>query len=182
MKKAEKQQLVDELNKTFKENKSVWLIHFRGINVPDVVALRRKVAEARSEYRVVKNSLALRAAKDTSVAQLEAHFDGPTAIAYTSSDPVALAKVVTEFAKGNPSIRFKAGVLEGVVLSGEQFKELAGMVSREELLSKLLFLLNAPLSRLASALQSPLRDLASVVKQVAEKQSNESTTGTQKSA
>ena len=181
MNKAEKQQLVKELNRTFKENKSVWLIHFRGLNVPDATELRRKVTGVQSEYRVIKNRLALRAAKDTFLEPLTSHFDGPTAIVYTSTDPVALAKVLTEFAKENPSIRFKAGVLEGTVLSGEQLEELSRMVSREHLLSKVLFLLNAPLAQLAGALQSPLRDLASVLKQMAERKPNESAAGTQDS-
>lgn len=169
MNKAGKQQVVEELSKAFRENRSVLLVNFTGINVPDATELRRRVAAAGSHYRVVKNTLALRAAKDTSVEPLRQYFDGPTAVAYTAHDPVTLAKVLTEFAKEHPALSFKAGILEGTVISGQQVEDLAGMPSPQELISKLLFLLNAPLTRLAGALQSPLRNLAVVLKQVGER-------------
>ena len=174
MKRDTKQQIVEELRQTFKENKGLWLIDFRGINVAGVTQLRRKVAEVQSHYRVVKNSLALRAAGDTSIEPLKAFFDGPTAIAYTTADPVALVKVVTEFAREHPEIRFKAGILDGTLISSDQVAELARMPSREELISKLLFLLTAPVRQLATALGSPLGNLASVVRQIRERKEKES--------
>ncbi len=174
MKRTEKQQIVEELSQTFKENKGLWLIDFRGIDVAGITELRRKIAEIQSHYRVVKNSLALRAARDTSIEQLKAFFDGPTAIAYTAEDPVALVKVVTEFAREHPEISFKAGILDGMLISSDQVKELAQMPSREGLISKLLFLLTAPLRQLAMALRSPLGDLTSVVRQVQERKEKES--------
>ncbi|MDA2939008.1 50S ribosomal protein L10 [Acidobacteria bacterium AH-259-A15] len=169
MKRVEKESVVEKLNKTFRENESVLLINFTGINVSDATDLRRKICEAGSNYQVVKNRLALRAIEDTSLETLKAHFQGPTAIAYTGGDPVVLAKVLKEFMSHHPEMAFKAGVVEGRTISATDVGSLAEMPSRTELLTKLSFLLNAPLTGLAAALQSPLRGLASVLKQLEEK-------------
>lgn len=168
MERSAKQQVVEELNAAFRTNGGVLLIDFSGVNVADETELRRKVAAAGSTYRVVKNTLARRAAEETAVAALHAHFRGPTAVAMTQQDPVGLAKAVTDFLKAHPGMAFKAGVLDGAVLTAEDVSALADMPSRQELLSKLLYLLQSPLTRLASALQSPLRNLASALKQIEE--------------
>lgn len=173
MNRVEKQDVVKELNETFKVNKSVLLINFTGLNVADSTDLRRKISEAECGYRVVKNRLALRALEDTSVEELKEHFQGPTAIAYTLGDPVVLAKVLKTFIEDHPAMSFKAGIVDGQAVSASEMESLAEMPSRLELLTKLLYLLNAPLTRLASALQSPLRDLASVLKQLEEKREKE---------
>ena len=169
MNRAQKQTVVKELNEAFKGNHSVLLINFTGVNVADATHLRRKISKVESGYRVVKNRLALRALEDTSLESLKEHFQGPTAIAYTGGDPVALAKVLKEFINDHPEMSFKAGVVEGRAVSASDVENLAGMLSRMELLTKLLYLLHAPLTRLATALQSPVRDLASVLKQLGEK-------------
>jgi len=171
MNKSEKTEIVEELKKVFKDSGSIVLIDFRNINVPDMTDLRRKVRESKSEYRVVKNTLALRAAEGTSVAELKQYFEGPTAIAYTEDSVVGLAKVLRDFIKQHSGMRFKAGVLEGEVISEEQVSSLADMPSREELLSKLLFLMNAPLTQFARALKSPVQKLAYVLKQLEETRS-----------
>jgi large subunit ribosomal protein L10 len=146
---------------------------FTGLNVADVTELRRKVRESGNHYRVVKNTLALRAAAETTAAGLEPYLEGPTAVAYTSADPVALAKILSDFARTHPQIKFKGGVVENAVLTAEQALSLAEMPSRPELLAKLLYLLNAPLVRLATALQSPARNLMSALKQLeTKKESN----------
>ncbi len=153
----------------FKVNTSVLLINFEGINVLAQSELRREISKVDSSYQVIKNRLALRAVEDTSLEVLREHFQGPTAIAYTGGDPVALAKVLKDFIRDHPSVAFKAGVVEGKTFSASDVERLAKMPSRPELMSKLVYLLNAPLVRLATALQSPLRGLASVLKQLAEK-------------
>ena len=173
MDRAEKQEVVRELNETFKANNSVLLINFTGLNVADSTDLRRKISDVECGYRVIKNRLALRALEDTSLEELKEHFEGPTAIAFTGGDPVTLARVLKTFIKDHPSMSFKAGIVEGQALSAGEMDHLAGMPSRPELLTKLLYLLNAPLTRLATALQSPLRDLASVLKQLEEKKEKE---------
>lgn len=169
MKRDEKAEVVKDLKNAFEESAGLILVDFRGINALDITELRRRVRESGSEYRVVKNTLAIRAAEETPVAGLKDFFKGPTAIAYTPEDAVSLAKVLKEFAKENAGMSFKAGVVDGKAISVEQVSDLAEMPSREELLSKLLFLLNAPLTRFATALQSPLRNLASLLSQLAKK-------------
>lgn len=167
MNKAEKTDLVEHLHKTFSEKGSVLLLHFKAINVPDITELRRKIRLSNAGYEVVKNTLAIRASEGTPVAGLKDQFTGPTAVAY-ADDPITLAKILRDFCKTNQGMTFKGGVLEGRVITDKQAEGLAELPSREELLSKLLFLLNAPLTRLATALQSPVRNLAVVLKQVAE--------------
>ena len=169
MNRSEKESLVEDLNKMFKANTSVLLINFEGINVSAQSELRREISKVDSGYQVIKNRLALRAIEDTSLEALREHFQGATAIAYTGGDPVALAKVLKEFISDHPSVAFKAGVVEGKTFSAGDVELLAKMPSRPELMSKLVYLLNAPLVRLATALQSPLRGLALVLKQLAEK-------------
>ena len=169
MNRAEKIEAVESLKNTFESSDGVILLSFQKVNVPDITDLRRKIREANSGYEVVKNTLALRAAEGTPVDGLKDHFTGPTAVAYTHEDPVSLAKVLREFLKGHEGMAFKGAVLEGRVIDQDQVKELAEVPSREELLSKLLFLLNAPLTRLARGLQSPVRDLAVVLNQLGEK-------------
>ena len=168
MNRSEKQTFVEDLNKTFKASTSVLLINFEGVNVLAQSELRCQISKVDSSYQVIKNRLALRAVEDTSLEVLREHFQGPTAIAYTGGDPVALAKVLKNFISDHPSVAFKAGVVEGKTFSASDVERLAMMPSRPELMSKLVYLLNAPLVRLATALQSPLRGLASVLKQLAE--------------
>ena len=168
MNRSEKQTFVEDLNKTFKASTSVLLINFEGVNVLAQSELRRQISKVDSSYQVIKNRLALRAVEDTALEVLREHFQGPTAIAYTGGDPVALAKVLKNFISDHPSVAFKAGVVEGKTFSASDVERLAKMPSRPELMSKLVYLLNAPLVRLATALQSPLRGLASVLKQLGE--------------
>jgi large subunit ribosomal protein L10 len=171
MRRAEKIEVVEELKKVFKDSGSVILIDFKNIDVPDITELRRKIRESGSEYRVVKNTLALRAAEGTSMDEVKEHFEGPTAVAYTEQNIVGLAKVLRDFIKEHSGMGFKVGVLEGQVVSHEQVSSLADMPSREELLSKVVFLMNAPLTRLAMALNSPLQKLAVLLKQLEEQKS-----------
>jgi large subunit ribosomal protein L10 len=173
MNRVEKEDVIKELNETFKVNKSVLLIDFTGLNVADSTNLRQKISEAECGYRVIKNRLALRALEDTSLDGLKEHFQGPTAIAYTVGDPVALAKLLKTFIEDHPGMSFKAGVVDGQAVSAGEMENLAEMPSRPELLAKLLYLLNAPLTQFATALQSPLRNLASVLKQLGEKKEKE---------
>jgi len=166
MNRAEKTEVIESLHKTFAESGSVILLNFKGVTVPEITDLRDRVRENQGGYAVVKNTLALRAAEGTPVDSIREHFTGPTAIAFTAEDPVALAKILRDFVKAQDGMEFKAGMLDGKVLSEGQVAELANLPSRDELLSKLLFLLNAPLTRLVTALQSPVRDLAVVLGQL----------------
>ena len=167
MDRTQKQEVVDQLRKVFTESSTIMLIDFTGISVAEDVELRRSLSPA-DGYRVVKNTLALRAAADTTLSQLESHFNGPTAVAFTQEDPVGLAKSLRDFLKSRPGMSFKAAVVDQQVLTAGEVVNLAGLPGRAELLVKFLSQLNAPLSQFAGSLQSPLRSLASILKQVGE--------------
>jgi large subunit ribosomal protein L10 len=166
MNKAEKQQTVDSLGEQFRSINSAFLINYRGLKVVDATEVRRKIRENGGHYVVVKNTLAMRAAKQTKLEQLESYFQGPTAVAYHPKDVVGLAKLLTEINKGNPNFAFKAALVEGKVVSTSEIQAIASMPSREVMLSKLVFLLKAPLQRLTMVLKAPVRDLNLVLKQI----------------
>ena len=157
---------MEALGQQFRSARSAFLIDYRGLKVPDATELRRKIREIHGSYVVVKNTLALRAAKDTHFEQLKTHFAGPTAVAYHPRDVVGLARLLTECAKTNPSITFKAALIEGKMAPASDIQAIAALPSREVLLVRLLFLLQAPLQRLATVLKAPMRDLCLVLKQI----------------
>jgi large subunit ribosomal protein L10 len=171
MNRTEKQQLIDELHGEFKASAHAVLVDYKGLSVPAVTEFRRKVKAAGSTYRVVKNSLALRAAKDTPLEKLASKFEGATGVAYTGDDPVALAKVLVDFAKDHPSLVVKAGVVSGSqMLDAAGVKALSTMPSLPELRAKLLGLLKAPASQLVRLLNTPAAQLARVLKAHQEKE------------
>jgi len=165
MNRTEKQVLIDELHKELEQSPHAVLVDFKGLSVPAATEFRRKVRAAGSRYRVVKNSLALRAAKGTALEGLESKLEGTTGIAYTSDDPVALAKVLMDFAKDNPALSVKAGVVAGSQrLDAEGVKALSTMPGLAELRARLLGLLQAPATQLVRLLGTPAAQLARVVK------------------
>ncbi|MGD0099869.1 MAG: 50S ribosomal protein L10 [Acidobacteriota bacterium] len=166
MNKEEKQQTVDSLSEQFRSISSAFLIDYRGLKVVDATELRRKIREINGCYVVVKNTLAMRAAKQTKLEKLEPYFQGPTAVAYHPKDVVGMAKLLTEIGKGNPNFAFKAALVEGKVVPATDIQAIASMPSREVMLSKLVFLLKAPLQRLNMVLKAPVRNLNLVLKQV----------------
>jgi large subunit ribosomal protein L10 len=166
MNKDEKSKEVEKVRGEIQRAKSVVLTSFEGITVSQDFDLRRRVAQSGGRYRVLKNSLIERAAQGTPVEPaVSPKLRGTTSLATTESDPVALAKVLTTYAKENPILVFKAGVVEGRVVSLADLMALASLPSREALLAKALFLLNAPGTRLASTLAGVARNLAFVIKQ-----------------
>ena len=167
MKREEKAQAISELEGGVASATNAFLISFKGITVPQVTELRRQVRDTGSTYLVVKNTLALIAVKDSPLTKLKEHFSGETAVAYNATDPVALAKVLTKFAKDVPSVQFKGALLAGQVVPAAEIQNIANLPSREELLSKLLFLMQHPIRGLATVLQGTIRNFAVVVDQVA---------------
>ncbi len=147
-----------------------FVIGFKGITVNQVNDLRSKVRKSGGQYVVIKNTLARRAVAGKPLEQVKEHFTGPTAVAYSLEDPVALAKVLTDFAKDAPVIEFKGGLVEGRPIAASQVKEIASLPGRQELLAKLLFLMQSPIQRFVRALAAsgPQR-LAIVLDQVAKK-------------
>jgi large subunit ribosomal protein L10 len=164
MNRTEKQQLIDELHKEFQASPHAVLVDFRGLSVPAVTEFRRKMKAAGSRYRVVKNSLALRAAAGTPLEPLGDKLVGTTGIAYTSDDPVALAKVLVDFAKDHPALALKAGVVSGSqMLDAAGVKNLSTMPGLPEMRARLLGLLQAPASQLVRLLSTPATQLAQVL-------------------
>jgi len=161
-KKAEKKASAEELRTQLATVSTVILSTFQGITVEQDTKLRRSVEAVGGRYQVVKNTLAERAAEGTPAEGLLKNLKGTNSIAYTKTDPVALAKVLTKIAKDTPAFQFRAGVVEGRVISIQEINQLALLPSREELMSKIMFLLNAPAQRIATVLAAVPRDLAVV--------------------
>jgi large subunit ribosomal protein L10 len=167
MNKNEKTQAISELEAAIGKARNAFLIDFKGVTVPQVTELRKQVRETGSKYLVVKNTLALIALKDSPMIGMKDRFSGPTAVAYNSTDAVKLAKALTRFAKDVPAMQFKGAMLDGQVVPAEQIQTIASLPSREELISKLLFVMQSPIRGLATVLQANIRNLAVVLDQVA---------------
>ena len=170
--RAKKGTIVAGYEEAMASAQHAFVIGFKGITVEQVTELRRRIREKGGHYLVVKNSLARRAVDGKPLGQVKDHFTGPTAIVFSLTDPVSLAKVLTEFAKERPVLQFKAGVVEGRPIAANQVGEIAALPSREQLIAKLLYLLQSPVTRLVRVLAAagPQR-LATVLDQVAKTKS-----------
>src|SRR5438067_12342371 len=168
--KAKKFEQVEELGKELKSVSSVIVATDSKLTVAQDYEVRKSLRSSGAKYRVVKNTLAERAAKGTKVEEALKDLSGVTSIAYTEGDPVALAKALAKYAKDNPEFTFKAGMVEGRVISIKEINALATMPSKEEIYSKLLFLMNAPAQRLVTVMNAIGRDLAVVINQGVEKE------------
>jgi len=162
-KRSEKQEDLDKLKVEPARVSTVILTTFQGITVEDDTKLRRAVQAAGGTYQVVKNTLAERAGSGTPAEGLLKNLKGTNSIAYTNTDPVALAKALTKVAKDVPAFQFRAGLVQGRVINIAEIQQLASLPSKEELLSKIMFLLNAPAQRIAVALNALSRNMAVVV-------------------
>ena len=168
--RAKKKEQVDKLGKQLQTAASLIVTTYSKLTVAQDYELRKALRSTGAKYAVVKNTLAARAAKGTKAEGVLKDLSGVTSIAYTEGDPVALAKALSKYAKENPEFTFKAGVVEGRVISIDDIKALATMPSKEEIYSKLLFLINAPAQRLVTAVNAVGRNLAVVLNQGVEKQ------------
>jgi len=163
LQRREKEALVADLHKKFKEAKAAILTDFTGLNVEQVTQLRRILKKSAVEYKVVKNTLLRRASQDTEIALLTEHFVGPIAIALAYEDPMAPAKILMEFSKAQPALAIKAGMVTGTVMTPKEIQALASLPSREVLLATFVSLLKAIPTRLVQILNSPIQSLVSIL-------------------
>lgn len=164
--RQQKEALVSRYEGGFSTAPHAFLLSFSGISVPQITDLRSRVRQGGGHYEVVKNRLALRAVKGTAMEPLSGYFQGPTAVAYSGEDAVTLAKVLTDFAKEVPAIEFKGGLVGGQPVAAEDIKAIAALPTREELVAKLLFLLQSPVSRFVQALGAIPRQMVVALDQV----------------
>ncbi|HSM76472.1 MAG TPA: 50S ribosomal protein L10 [Bryobacteraceae bacterium] len=164
-KKSEKEKDLAALRKEFERAQHIFLTGYEKMTVQQDFDLRKAIRGVGGNYKVVKNNLAEKAAEGTPAGNLMQNMAGMTSMAWTETDPVALAKALTTYAKTNPAFTFKAGMVEGRVVEVKSIQELAALPSRDEILAKVLFLIQAPAQRLVTAINGVGRNLAVVLDQ-----------------
>jgi large subunit ribosomal protein L10 len=165
MDRQEKQKELEALKEDFKDAKNVFLVNFQGLTVANDTTLRGEMRKNKVKYKVVKNTLAQKALAGTALEPLAKEFKGPTAMAIFD-DPVMLAKLISKFGKDFAQFKFKAGVVEGRVVDVKDLEALVNLPSREQLLSKIMFLINSGAQRLATVTAGVSRNLAVVLGQI----------------
>src|SRR5688572_27551110 len=166
-----KQNDLNALTASLAASKSAMVVSFKGVSVTKDQEFRNSIRDAGAKYEVVKNTLARIAVKGTDFEQASDHFKGVTAIAWTENDPVVLTKAISKFMKDNADIySFKTGVVDGNLIDFTQLNTIASLPSKEELISKLLYVLNAQAQRIVTVINAVPRDLAVVIKQIGEQE------------
>jgi len=164
-KKEDKKKDIEALRQDLEKSKNLFVTGYEKLRVDQDFELRKVVRGAGGKYRVIKNNLAEKASQGTAAEQVLKDLRGMTSMAYTTGDPVALAKALTTYAKANPTFTFKAGLVEGRAIDVKAIGDLASMPPKEEIFAKLLYLIQAPAQRLATAINAVGRNLAVVVDQ-----------------
>jgi large subunit ribosomal protein L10 len=170
---TEKKRIAEDLRERFEKSTIVILTDYKGLDVASMNALRRKLREANTEYQVAKNSLLVRASEGNDVTLIKDQFKGPSAIALSYDDPVAPAKVLTDFAKENKKFEIKVGVLNGKIVDFNGIKALSSLPSREILLAQVLSTMNAVPTALVTALSDVPRRMVNLIQALKEKKEAE---------
>jgi large subunit ribosomal protein L10 len=168
LKIAEKQSIVEDLKDRFAKSKVVIVTDYKGLDVTSINSLRRELRKADCEYRVVKNTLLRRASEETDIAVIKDAFTGPNAVTLSYEDPVAPAKVLTEFAKSNDKLEIRVGVMDGKMLDADAIKALSALPSREVLLGQLLSAMNGVPGAFVSTLNNILGQMLNVLMAIKE--------------
>jgi large subunit ribosomal protein L10 len=170
---AAKVESIEELKERFDGVGTAVLAEYRGLTVRQLSDLRKQLKGASAEFKVVKNRLARLAVRGSALEPLSTHMKGPTGVAFTRQDPVAVAKALQTFVRTNPALTIKVGLVEGKVLEPAALRALADLPSKETLRSQLVGAVQGPLSQLVSLLQAPLRELAYILEQKSQQQAQE---------
>ncbi len=165
MPNAAKAESIESLKQRLDGVKTAVLTEYRGLTVRQISDLRKQLKGAAADYKVIKNRLARLAVKGTPLDALGAHLKGPTGLAYSRQDPVAVAKALQAFVKANPLLSIKVGLVEGKVLAPEALRSLADLPSKEALRSQIVGAVQGPMSQLVSLLRAPLRELVYVLEE-----------------
>ena len=166
--REQKQEQSQQLRERLADATTLFLLENRGLNVNDVNVLRSEVRKTEATYKVVKNTVVRLAVEGTEMEGITPFLTGPKVLAYTDGDGVELAKVLKTFIKTHPELSFEQAFLEGQILEAKDAEKIADLPSRDELIAKLLYVLQSPIRRLAVALNAPLQQFAGVIGQIAE--------------
>lgn len=166
--RKQKEDLAAGYSEALSEVQHAFVVDFRGVSVPQVTDLRDRVRASGGQYVVVKNTIARRALEGAVIESLLTHFEGPTAVAYSHDDPVALAKALSDFAADVPALEFKGAVVEGRKITPDEIETLAKLPSREELITKLVFLLQSPVTRFVRTINAIPQQFVNVLHQIAQ--------------
>jgi len=158
--RSEKQTVVGEIQSVIQGGGAFYLVDFKGLRVKEISALRTRVRESSGSLRVVKNTLLKKASEGTALAGAQAWMEGPTALAWSGADPIPLAKTLVTFAKENPHLKVKGGIVEGKALDPQSVEALSKLPGINEIRAQLIGLLQAPATKLATLLQTPARNVA----------------------
>ncbi|MEE8367692.1 MAG: 50S ribosomal protein L10 [Thermoanaerobaculia bacterium] len=172
--RQEKETVLASYRSGLAEAPHVFLMEFKRLSVPEATKLRSQVRDSGAEYVVIRNRIALLATDGKALADLKEYFRGPTSAAFGQGDPVALAKALTDFAATSPTIEFKGGLLDGRLVAASEIKELATLPSREQLITKLVFLLQSPMTRLVRAMAGTVQQFVSVLEQIGQTKESQS--------
>ena len=165
--REQKREQSETLRETLSGVSTLFLLENTGLNVNDVNVLRSEIRKTEGSYKVVKNSVVKLAVQGTDLEVITPHMTGPKTLAFTDGDAVALAKALKTFIKKHPELSIQQAYLEGQMLDAKAAEKIADLPTKDELISKLLYLLQSPIRRLAVALNSPVQQLVSVVDQIA---------------